>query len=295
MVAILMKWLRGVPYIYHVADLHLEAAQQMGFLGNTILVRLAAIMENLFLRHAWKVSTVSQGFIQRLSTMGVLRERITFLPNGADADFLRPRSPDPELLDRWQCRGKIVFLSVGTHGYIYGPDTLLHAADRLRERSDMIFLILGEGPERSRLMDVARGLGLTNVVFADSLPYAEMDRLYSLAYAAIATIRNTELARNMRLARIFPALSCGVPVIYSGLGETADLITRHGCGLVVPPEDPELLARTVEYLAAAPVLRSKLGQNGRQLVEREYDWSIIVERWLNELGCRWQTADECER
>ncbi len=37
MVAILMKWLRGVPYIYHVADLHLEAAQQMGFLGNTIL------------------------------------------------------------------------------------------------------------------------------------------------------------------------------------------------------------------------------------------------------------------
>jgi len=88
----------------------------------------------------------------------------------------------------------------------------------------------------------------------------------------------------MRLSKIFPSLSCGVPVIYSGFGEAADLIGATKCGMVVEPENPTLLAQAVKTLASQPETRSDLGRSGRTLVEREYSWSAIVQHWLSEIG-----------
>ena len=124
---------------------------------------------------------------------------------------------------------------------------------------------------------------LDNVMFATS-PYEEMDQLYSIAYASIATLRNIEVAKGMRLSKVFPSLSCGVPVIYSGFGEAAEMLIANECGLVVEPEKAELLAQAISTLASQSDLRSDLGSKGRILVQKEYSWSAIVERWLSEIG-----------
>ena len=282
LVAILMKWLRGVPYIFNVPDLQVDVARQLGFMRNNAFLRLAWGLENLFLRHSWKVATVTHSFIEHFQSRGIPRDQITFLPNGADADFLRPQPPAQELLDRWGLRGKKVFLYVGTHAYYHGLDTLIEAAALLRDQPDIAFLMIGDGPERSRLKRLAAEQGLNNVIFGRS-PYEEMDKLYSITYASIATLRKMDVAKSMRLSKIFPSLSCGVPVIYAGRGEAADLLVTHGCGLVVEPEQPELLARMVLALAQDEQLRTRLGKAGRILIEKEYAWSIIVERWLQEL------------
>src|SRR5206468_4414734 len=144
-----------------------------------------------------------------------------------------------ELLDRWNLRDKIVFLYVGTHAFYHGLDTLIEAAALLSDRDNLAFLLIGDGPERARLERMCSDKGLTNVVFGRS-PYDEMDRLYSIAYASIATLRNMEVAKGMRLSKIFPSLSCAVPVIYAGEGEAADLLRDNGCGVTVAPEDPVL-------------------------------------------------------
>ena len=283
LVAVLMKWLRKVPYVYNIPDLQVDVARQMGFMKSPGILKLAFQLENLFLRQAWKVSTVTHRFVEHFQDRGLPREQITFLPNGADTDFLRPRSPSRELLDRWGLHGKKVFLYVGTHAYYHGLETLIEAAGSLRGNADIIFLMVGDGPERARLkeMCVARQLG--NVIFGTS-PYEEMDQLYSIAYASIATLRNLEVAEKMRLSKIFPSLSCGVPVIYSGHGEAAELIRTIGCGMVVEPESPLLLAQAVRTLASQPRMRADLGRAGRNLVEKEYSWSAIIERWLTEIG-----------
>jgi glycosyltransferase involved in cell wall biosynthesis len=84
----------------------------------------------------------------------------------------------------------------------------------------------------------------------------------------------------MRPSKLFPALSCGVPVIFSGCGEAAELIEHNECGLAVPPEDSAALAQAMMKLADDPALRQQMGKNGRLLAEREYSWSGIVQRWL---------------
>jgi glycosyltransferase involved in cell wall biosynthesis len=137
-------------------------------------------------------------------------------------------------------------------------------------------------------MQMASDRQLTNLVFGDPAPYEEMRRLYSIAYASVATLRNVEVARRMRPAKIFPSLSCGVPVIYAGPGEAAELIERHGCGVAVPPEDAAALAAAIERIASDPAEREALGRRGRNFVAAEYSWSGIVTRWLAEVGCSQQ-------
>src|SRR5712691_10675620 len=100
LVAILMKWLRGVPYIYNVPDLQIDVARQLNFVRNDRFLRLAWNLENSFLRQSWKVSTVTHRFIEHFQSRGLPREQITFLPNGSDTLFLRPVAPCQELLDR---------------------------------------------------------------------------------------------------------------------------------------------------------------------------------------------------
>jgi glycosyltransferase involved in cell wall biosynthesis len=283
LVGLAMKWLRGVPYIYNVPDLSVQVAAQHGVTRNRRLLGVGAWMERLFLRHAWKVSTVTHAFVEHLEELGVPRERITFLPNGADTEFLRPQPPCPELLQRWGLAGKKVFAYVGTHAYYHGLDVILDAAERLRDHPEIAFLLVGNGPERQRLRELGAERNLTNVVFGDS-PYEEMARLYSITYAAVATIRNMEVAQGMRLAKVFPALSCGVPVLHSGRGECGEILEQHGCGLSTAPEDPLALADAVLALANDPERRERMGTAGRHLIEEEYSWQFLVRRWLDELG-----------
>ena len=84
--------------------------------------------------------------------------------------------------------------------------------------------MVGNGPERERIQALVKSKGLTNVRFP-RISYEESAQLYSIACAAIATFRDVAVARTMRPSKLFPALSCGVPVIFSGCGEAAELIS----------------------------------------------------------------------
>jgi glycosyltransferase involved in cell wall biosynthesis len=277
-VGLLMKWLRGVPYVYNVPDLQVDVARQLGFLRGPML-DLALGFENMLLKNAWKVSTVTHAFVEHFVSRGVPPENITFLPNGADTELLKPLPASEELLTRLRLHGKKVIVSVGTMAYYQALDTIVEAAERLAAHPEYVVLMVGNGPERERIQALVKSKGLTNVLFP-RISYEESAQLYSIASAAIATFRDVAVARRMRPSKLFPALSCGVPVIFSGCGEAAELIQHNGCGIAVPPEDSAALAQAIMKLADDAALRRQMGRNGRLLAEREYSWSGIVERWL---------------
>lgn len=282
-VALLMKYLRGVPFIYNVPDLQVDVARELGFLRSDLALGFARYLETLLLRNAMTVSTVSDGFIKHFEMRGIPRNQITFLPNGADSELLRPRLPAPEFIEQFGLRDKLAFVYVGTHAYYHGLDTLIMAAELLQDDPRIRIVMVGHGPERDRIRSMVETKALSNVMFGD-VPYESTADLYSVAYAAVATLRDLPVAAGMRLSKIFPALSCGVPVIYSGAGEAAELLAAQRCGFATPPEDPRALASVIRDLAAAPALRAEFGMNGRRYVEEQYSWSTIVQRWLLTVG-----------
>jgi putative colanic acid biosynthesis glycosyltransferase WcaI len=282
-IALVLKALRGTPYIYNVPDLQIEVARQLGFMQNERFLKIATKLENRCLRSAWKVSTVSEGFIAEFERRGIPRSQLTFLPNGADIADLRPDAPCPELLERWNLHGKTVLLYLGTQAHFHGLDVIIGAAALLRDRPNLVFLFIGDGAERPRLEALARAHALENVIF-DQRPPEERRGLHSIAYASLAAIRAMPVTQGMRLAKIFTSLSCGVPVIHAGSGEGASLLEQNGCGVVTPPENPEALAAAIRSLLADPAKRDAMAAAGRALIVREFSWPVIIDRWLAQLG-----------
>ena len=278
----LARWLFKVPYIYNTPDLQVEIAAERGWMGRSF-VRLAAMIETYLMTHAYSVSTVTHAFIEHfISTRGVPRERMSFLPNGVDLDHLRPLPHDDEYAQKMGVVGKKVLTYAGTHADYQGLDVILDAAKQLRHRPDIVFLMVGRGPERQRLIDRARSEGIANVLFKDS-PFEEVSLLMSISYAFLVVLRNIPAAQKMRLSKTFPPLACGVPVIYAGVGESAEIIRKNGCGIVALPENPTSLAAAVLELVNAPERRNVFAEAGLRLVEREFSWKTIVSNWLRQL------------
>jgi glycosyltransferase involved in cell wall biosynthesis len=280
----LMAALRRQKLCINISDLWPDSVVALGIMQEGAFVHAARWLERWLYQRAWRVCGVTQGIVETLANhKGISSEKLLFLPNGVDTRLFSPRTPDLELMRQFGLGGKKVFAYTGTHGYAQGLDVIIRAAMQIQHRSDVVFLFVGEGPEKDRLRTMAQELSLPNVVFMDAQPNTEMPRIFSVCTACIVPLRNVPLFRDARPSKIFPSLACGKPIIYSGAGEAAILIEEAQCGIVTPPEEAQALAEQVVWLADHPAEAATLGQRGRAFVEREYSWNCIVTRWLQDL------------
>jgi len=105
-------------YIYNVPDLQVDVARQMGFMKETGFSKAwPFIWKIYFFVRRGKCRPSRIVLSSTFASAALPREQITFLPNGADTNFLKPQPASRELLDRWQLHGKKVFLYVGTHAF----------------------------------------------------------------------------------------------------------------------------------------------------------------------------------
>ncbi len=282
--ALVLKHLRGIPYVYNTPDLQVEVAEQARWIGMRGLIKVAAWLESRLMRQALSTTTVTQAFIEHfIEHRQIPRNRMTFLPNGADTDALRPLPYDEALAARLGVEGKTVFTYAGTHAHYQGLEVIVEAAKRLAHRRDIAIVMVGKGPMREPLMAMAREAGLTNLLFRDS-PFDETARLMSITHASLVTMRDMPAARKMRLSKAIPPLACGVPVIYSGAGETPEILVREGCGVQVAAEDPDRLAAAIEHLADDADERRRMSAAARALAEREFSWRMLVGNWLDQIA-----------
>jgi putative colanic acid biosynthesis glycosyltransferase WcaI len=282
-IGLLARYIKRVPYIYNVPDLQVEVTKEMGWVDSNLFLSASRALENLFLNKSWKVSTVTFGFMDFFAKQrNVDPKKITFLPNGVDTSLLKPLPPDRELLDRLGLKNEKVFVYAGTHAHYHRLETVIEAAELIKGRQDIKIVMVGRGPVRSRLKQMARDKGLDNVIFA-RVPFEQTSQLMSIACAALVILRKTQVSKLMRLAKTMPPMACATPVILSVEGESADLIREHHSGLVCEPEDPDSLAQAMLKLAGDEKLARQMGQNGLRFVQTELEWQVIVANWLGSL------------
>jgi len=187
-------------------------------------------------------------------------ERLDWVPNGVDLDDF-PLSEGPR--DNLLCVGRLVPYK--------GVDTLLRAMPRIHRESGMRLTLVGDGPERARLVALAAHLRAP-VHFRGRVPHGELARLYGGAALTILPSANSQEAFGIALLE---SMATGTPVVASdlpGVREVARL-----AGTTAPPRDPEALADAVitalrepAAFGAPAVIRAR--------VERAYAWPRVVER-----------------
>lgn len=282
---LLLARIKGIPWVMNVSDLWPDAVADSGLVRSKLLLSLAKKLEAFLYRTADFVGSVTEGICEILvNEKRVPRNKVLFLPIGVDTRLFRPGPADIGLLEQHKLAGKSVFMYAGTLGHSYGLSMILKAADRLKDRPDIVFVLLGDGPVREQLQGESAQLGLTNVTFVPPLPLAEMPRWWSVCRGALVTLKDQPVHESARPSKSLPPMASGVPIVFSGLGEMARIIKDGAAGLVVPAEQLEPFVEAIRRLADDKALAHELGENGRRLCERELNWHAVVQNWLGQIS-----------
>jgi colanic acid/amylovoran biosynthesis glycosyltransferase len=170
---------------------------------------------------------------------------------------------------------------VGTLHEVKGQMHLVRACAALRDRGIAFSCrIVGRGRDEQQLRQAIARLGLEDhVALLGPLPrdgvIAELRRADVLAAPSVVSARGQ---REGIPVVLMEAMSCGLPVVSSRLSGIPELVDDGRNGLLVAPGRADDLAEALARLAADPALRQRLGDEGRQTIEREFDLRANAER-----------------
>jgi len=278
----LISRVRGVPYIFEVRDLWPGIFIELGVLKNRYLIRLLEIIELFLYRKASAVVPLTNGFAEDIIKRGIPDNKIEVITNGVDLDMYKPGSGETYLRSKiGLSEDRFIILYIGAHGISHGLAGVLDAAESLKEEQDIHFLFVGEGAEKSNLINLAKNKKLKNVTFLPGQPREKVIDFYHLANVCLVPLRDVLGLNTFIPSKIFEIMGCGKPIIASLRGETADILTKSEAALVIPPENPAELIKAIKILKSDPEMCWRMGQAGRTFVEENYDRKVLARKYLN--------------
>lgn len=265
------------PFVFEVKDLWPLTAIQFGRLNvsNPIAVALGHLEK--FLAHkACRIMTTLPGAREYYERLGVAAERIVWIPNGLELSRYAGLPPYSGELS-----AACTLLYAGGLVSANALDTVVRAAQlEMENRSNVRFVFLGGGQDKSRLMAMARELKLNNVEFRDAVSKSELHRVMAQADALVLSMRNLpELYRyGMSFNKLCDYAAAGRPILFAG-NPGHSLVEEFQCGIVIPPENPPAFSAAIErFLGMTPQQRAEMGRNGTRCARERFDMNMLAER-----------------
>ena len=274
--------LRRVPTVLNIADLWPDSAVDLGILSPGRVVTLLQVLERWSYRKATCITAVTMGVREALiERKSVDPSRIAFLPNGVDTALFAPHAATRTSAAK---PFEFVVIHPGTLALAHGLETAIEAMAVIATvRNDIGLVFIGTGSDHPRIAALAEAKKLTNVQFVAPMSPEDLAPHVARADLGLICVRDLPVMRGARPAKTFPLLAAGLPVVFSGEGEGADLVRESEAGVVTAPGDATALAEAIMRLADDPAGRAALGLNGRRYAERNYSWTSLVATWLEQL------------
>ncbi|TML48829.1 MAG: glycosyltransferase family 4 protein [Actinobacteria bacterium] len=269
------------PVLVISQDVFPEIATELGRLGNPAVVAVLRGLVGAYLRRADRIVAIGETMRERLEAKGASPERVRVIPNWVDTTAITPQPRENQWAERHGLVSKFVVMHSGNVGHAQDLDSLVRAATFLRDLDDLRIVIAGFGARHAEMVALARRLEVGDLVrFFD---YQPRDRLpLSLSSADLHVVGLAKgLAGYVVPSRLYGILSAARPVVVAAdeESETARIVAEVGCGLVIPPGRPELLARTIRAAREGAYDLAEMGERGRRYVEREADRSVAMARY----------------
>jgi glycosyltransferase involved in cell wall biosynthesis len=176
---------------------------------------------------------------------------------------------------------KCVVLYAGLHGLAQGLNQIIEAATLLKDKPEIQFVLLGDGPEKRELVKMASERKLTNITFHKPVSQENMPSI--IASADIMVIPLKTYIPGAVPSKLYEAMACGRPVVLIASGEADDIVSKHGAGIVVSPGDINGLVSALCNLSNSPERRKNLGNCGHRAAVTQYNRSLIVNRFIEYL------------
>jgi glycosyltransferase involved in cell wall biosynthesis len=263
--------LNRVPFVLEVRDLWPESLVAVG-VGNpdSALHRVIARIAGFLYREADHLVVVTPAFREYLvRKWHVPEEKISVVPNGVETKAFCPQMPDPVLVEEIGAKGKFVVSFIGTLGLAHGLDTLIAAAERLRKvEPDILFLLVGEGADRERILKSTSAKGLSNVRFVPQQLRERVPAYIAASDVCLVLLKKSTVFETVIPTKMLEFMSCAKPVILGVDGQAREIVERSNAGVYVEPENAAALCEAVLRLRDQEITRETLGRNGREFIIR---------------------------
>jgi len=269
-----------VPLVVISQDVFPEIAVQLKRLENPVVMSLLRGLVGLYLRRADRIVAIGDTMRRRLEEKGAPAERMLVIPNWIDTKRLGPLDKSNHWSRSWGVDEKFVVMHSGNVGHAQDLDSLIRAGTFLRDLDDLLIMIIGMGARHSELVALAELHEVDQVQFLYYQSRAVLPQSLSAADVHVVGLASG-LAGYVVPSRLYGILAVGRPLIVAAdaESETAQLVADVGCGIVVPPGRPELLARAIRDAHDGKYDLDAMGARGREWVEREADRSVAVSRY----------------
>ena len=267
--------------VYHIQDLQIEAARDLGVIKNQSLFAVMLKMEKFIMKRASYVSTISEGMLEKVALK--TDKRILMFPNWVDVEEFHPINKRDELKKQWGFTpaDKIVLYS-GSIGEKQGLESLISIANDFQHHASIQFIICGNGPYRNKLQQMASDKKLFNISFLPLQPLHIFNEFLNMSDVHLVLQKKNacDLMMPSKLAGILS--SGGLALVTAEQGSTLHKIIReHNMGVVINCEDESLLASTI--LACCSGDHQVRTLNARAYAMRELNREVILKRLFSEL------------
>ncbi len=278
----IISMLKKMPWIFEVRDLWPESAIDTGVLNNKILIRISYYIEKMAYKKSRLINVLTPAFKKVLiESKGIDENKIIEIPNGADLDIINPGEKNNWVREQYGLQDKFVIVYLGAHGVANKLSQILDAAQLLKEYEDIVFMLIGTGMEKNKLVDRAKQESINNVIFIEPQSKEKIVDFCRAADVGTAVLQKNDTFKTVYPNKVFDYMSCKKPIILAIDGVARKLIEDANSGLFVEPENPNEFYNAVLRLYSNRELLDQYGENGYQFVTENFSREILANKYLD--------------
>lgn len=244
--------------------------------------------ENYAYRHCDHIVSIPDKTFPHMQQHGLSHDRFTCIPNGfLTHEWTNPMplpadSVHAQTFSRLHSEGKMIIGFAGGHTQSTAMHILIEAASLLRQRHDIAFVLVGQGPQKDELIAQARRMELDNVLFlppVDKTLIPAVIQSFDICYAG--GVHSILHQYGTSFNKVTDYMAARKPIIFS-VDEPNSLVQRVGCGIQVEAENYQQVAEAITQLSAlAPHQLALMGEKGHQYAWEHLSYTSLAKQFAD--------------
>ena len=279
---LVLRRLKGERFVYVVMDLYPDVAIRAGLLkARSISARMMSWVTGMTIKGADRVVVLGTCMLEEVIGYGVDPRKAKIIHNWADEKSIRPLDPNENRFRKAHgLEGKFVIMYSGNMGVVHQFEDILEVARRLRGRSDICFVFIGDGVRHGELVDFQHRYGLKSILL---LPYQDRSCLGESLGAGdlhFVSLRNG-FEGLVVPSKVYGIMAAARPVVYQGSqkSDIGYMIAEKGIGVIVSEGDVNALESAILKLYSDRALTEILGKSARAVLEEEYSMQRAMDAY----------------
>ena len=280
--ALILSRLTGALSLVHIQDYEVDAMVGLSVVNGGIIRGLAFWLERHILNRFDLVSTISKGMMDRAAAKGISKEKLVFFPNWSEIErFKDVKKNNKFLLELGIEPQKKIVLYSGNMGEKQGLDMVVRTAKRMEAKTEIQFIFVGQGADKSRLEKISEALALKNLIFLPLQPYEKLPDLLASADCHLV-VQKSGAADAVLPSKLTNILAVGGnAVITASTDTTLGALCRdfEGIGTLVEPESITALEDGIITALKMPQPNSIAQQYAQKFLDKDR----VLNQFLNDL------------